>query len=141
MNLLSAGSNIRCYQCNERAVLFKCSRCKYVAPCSHPSVDCFHSDSSLVTISPHENSNTDRYPTYFSRVSRYCSVECQKTAWQTTHRFICTPHPITGGMDAINAQVISAKSFWDHWRYSLEVWMLFALDYGNSPADYLTRHW
>ena len=133
---LYAGFSNRCYQCNEHSIkLLKCSRCKYVTASLFLYL-------SHITLSSHSRAwKTSPCSPLFCRIARYCSINCQKSAWQSTHRFLCNSHALSGRTEPINDNILAAKSFWDLWRYTLEVWMLFALDYGNMPSDYLTNHW
>ncbi|TFK62104.1 hypothetical protein BDN72DRAFT_849037 [Pluteus cervinus] len=79
---------------------------------------------------------------------RYCSRECQKTAWTNGHNKSCKPHPQGENQNAkkysddwFNLEVDKVLSRWlDVWRSVLCHFAMVSLDLANHPADYNATH-
>ncbi|TFK62101.1 hypothetical protein BDN72DRAFT_849031 [Pluteus cervinus] len=80
--------------------------------------------------------------------TRYCSRECQKTAWANGHKKSCKPHPYAHKKDLekfskdwIEVEVDKALSRWlDIWRPVFCQFAMISLDLANHPANRNTTH-
>lgn len=74
------------------------------------------------------------------RGPRYCSRECQKTAWKQ-HKHDCLD--ITAEKEKENnyiAEYTIVKNWADAWIESVEAYALFAANLANKPEDFLKKH-
>jgi len=75
-------------------------------------------------------------------VALYCSTQCQRISWKTTHKYSCvttTPLPSMGtkGFDKRFNKIVDR---WMHeWRGILEMYSLMALDLPNNPGRHMTH--
>lgn len=69
------------------------------------------------------------------RLARYCSRECQKSAWKAGHKTSC------GRVVGADEPSSVALSKWiDEWKGALMSWSCWALDLTNNPRDRLSTH-
>jgi len=76
------------------------------------------------------------------RAVLYCSTECQKTSWNTTHKYTCVyvaPLPSLGVED-FDKRFNKIVDRWVHeWRGILEHYSMAALDLANHPGRHVTH--
>jgi len=72
----------------------------------------------------------------------YCSTECQRTSWRTTHKYTCVyvaPLPSLGVED-FDRRFNKIVDRWVHeWRGILERYSMAALDLANYPGRHVTH--
>jgi len=72
----------------------------------------------------------------------YCSTECQKISWKTTHKYSCVsvaPLPSIGSKD-FDKWYNKTVDRWVHeWRGILEGYSVAALDLANHPGRHVTH--
>jgi len=72
----------------------------------------------------------------------YCSTECQKISWKTTHKYSCVfvaPLP-SMGIEDFDKRFNKLVDRWMHeWRGILEGYSLVALDLVNNPGRHVTH--
>ncbi|TFK69394.1 hypothetical protein BDN72DRAFT_840361 [Pluteus cervinus] len=81
-------------------------------------------------------------------VARYCSRECQRSAWQEGHKLRCEPHPQMNNPEPeflspewAELEVDKQLSRWiEIWRPVLYAFGMFALDLPNHPENYNATH-
>lgn len=76
------------------------------------------------------------------RAALYCSTECQRDSWRTTHKYSCvyvTPLPSLGAED-FDKRFNKIVDRWVHeWRGILEGYSMAALDLANYPGRHVTH--
>ena len=69
------------------------------------------------------------------RLTRYCSRECQKSAWKAGHKLSC------GRASGTDQPGSPALSKWvEEWKGALMSWSCWAMDLTNHPRDRLASH-
>jgi len=69
----------------------------------------------------------------------YCSKECQKLSWKTTHKFTCSPIS-NEGFEDLDRRLGKIIDSWQHaWRGILERYCVVALDLPNNPGRDVTH--
>jgi len=73
----------------------------------------------------------------------YCSPECQKISWRTTHKFSCVTNVIplpSMGIKDFDKRFNKVVDRWMHeWRGILEMYSVIALDLANNPGRHVTH--
>jgi len=76
------------------------------------------------------------------RAVLYCSTECQKTSWNTTHKYTCVyvaPLPSLG-VENFDRRFNKIVDRWAHeWRGVLERYSMVSLDLANHPGRHVTH--
>lgn len=76
------------------------------------------------------------------RAALYCSTECQKISWRTTHKYSCVyvaPLPNLGVED-FDKRFNKIVDRWVYeWRGILEGYSMAALDLANNPGRHITH--
>ncbi|KAF7294316.1 hypothetical protein HMN09_01160600 [Mycena chlorophos] len=81
------------------------------------------------------------------QIARYCSPECQKQHWKTTHKALCfdrkerfSSSP-SGSPDATLDQQMKDFAKWmEKWQEPVLDWALFAANLANQTPDFLRDH-
>jgi len=69
------------------------------------------------------------------KLTRYCSRECQKSAWKAGHKLSC------GRASGTDQPGSPALSKWvEEWKGALMSWSCWAMDLTNHPRDRLASH-